>query len=197
VTAARKTGRKTGRTTAAQSEARKVLSATGAALLVAATLLLFAVLPAEYGWDPTGVGERLGLTGFSQSGPAALVVHDAAPHSDNIAFALAPFEAVEYKYRMAAGDSLFYSWRSQGEVVYDMHAEPDGAAKGYAESFHKGRAQSGHGSYRAAYDGIHGWFWQNRGSAEVTVTLGTRGYHQGAIEFRDGREFEYDAGTQP
>ena len=36
--------------------------ATILAVVVAASLLLTAVLPAEYGIDPTGVGRRLGLT---------------------------------------------------------------------------------------------------------------------------------------
>ncbi len=36
--------------------------ATILAVVVAASLLLTAVLPAEYGVDPTGMGRRLGLT---------------------------------------------------------------------------------------------------------------------------------------
>ncbi len=36
--------------------------ATILAVVVAASLLLTAVLPAEYGVDPTGLGRRLGLT---------------------------------------------------------------------------------------------------------------------------------------
>ena len=36
--------------------------ATILAVVVAASLLLTAVLPAEYGIDPTGLGRRLGLT---------------------------------------------------------------------------------------------------------------------------------------
>jgi hypothetical protein len=27
----------------------------------------------------------------------------------------------------------------------------------------------------AAFDGTHGWFWRNRGTADVTVTLVVRG----------------------
>ena len=36
--------------------------ATIVALLVAAVVVVTAVLPAEYGIDPTGVGRRIGLT---------------------------------------------------------------------------------------------------------------------------------------
>jgi hypothetical protein len=40
--------------------------ATVAALIVAVIVSLVAVLPAEYGIDPTGVGKRLGLTQMGQ-----------------------------------------------------------------------------------------------------------------------------------
>jgi hypothetical protein len=39
---------------------------TMAAVLVAAFVLVAAVLPAEYGVDPTGLGKRLGLTQMGQ-----------------------------------------------------------------------------------------------------------------------------------
>ena len=39
--------------------------AAGAALLVAGVILVIAVLPAEFGVDPTGIGRRLGLTAMS------------------------------------------------------------------------------------------------------------------------------------
>jgi hypothetical protein len=31
------------------------------------------------------------------------------------------------------------------------------------------------GSLTADYDGSHGWFWRNRGSRDVTITLKTNG----------------------
>lgn len=40
--------------------------ATVVALLVAALVVVVAVLPAEYGVDPTGLGKRLGLTQMGQ-----------------------------------------------------------------------------------------------------------------------------------
>ncbi len=41
---------------------RQLLRSTAIAVVVAAALLVFVVLPAEYGLDPTGVGRLLGLT---------------------------------------------------------------------------------------------------------------------------------------
>lgn len=45
---------------------RRLLRSTLLALAVAIALLLTAVLPAEYGIDPTGVGRMLGLTRMGQ-----------------------------------------------------------------------------------------------------------------------------------
>ena len=51
---------------------RQLLAATGAAAAAAALLLVVAVLPAEYGIDPTGIGKRLGLLALARTAaPAA------------------------------------------------------------------------------------------------------------------------------
>ena len=50
---------------------RKVLIATGVALLTAAALLFGAILPAEYGIDPLGTGRLLGLLALGQAQPFA------------------------------------------------------------------------------------------------------------------------------
>lgn len=170
---------------------RRIIGASLASLLVALILLVTLVLPAEYGWDPLGTGAALGLLGMSEGGGSALHSQEGEWRKDSIEFTLSPFEAVEYKYRLEAGDTLLYHWRSNEAVVFDMHAEPDGAAPGFAESFEKSQGSFRSGSYRAPFAGIHGWFWQNRSQTEVTVTLQTRGFFSSATEFRDGREFEY------
>jgi len=43
----------------------RLMMAVGAALLVSGMILVLAVLPAEFGVDPTGIGARLGLTAMS------------------------------------------------------------------------------------------------------------------------------------
>ena len=48
---------------------------------------------------------------------------------------------MEYKYRLDKGAVLLYSWKATGRVNYELHAEPDGAPKGYAESYEKRNAQ--------------------------------------------------------
>ena len=163
-----------------------MLTATLGAVGVAAVILVTLVLPAEYGVDPLGTGEALGLLGLSRQPPSAVTHQERTFHVDDVGFELAPFESVEYKYRLEAGSSLMYSWTASGEAIYDLHAEPDGAKPGFAESFARGRSVAENGTYVAPFPGIHGWFWENRGALPIRVELTTSGFYETATEFRDG-----------
>ena len=170
--------------------APKLLRATLISLVLAAVVLFTLVLPAEYGIDPLGTGEALGLLGLSRSGPSAIVDATIDLRHDRIVFELAPFESVEYKYRLEQDAGMVFRWSATGELVYDMHAEPDGAEAGYAESFDTGRGAGASGTYLAPFPGIHGWFWENRGTQTVRLSLDTDGFYSLAIEFRDGDQSE-------
>ena len=168
-------------------EARQIILASGGAALVAAILLMTVILPSEYGWDPLGTGAALGLMELAGEDGTPLTLQAAGPYSDSIAFALAPYESVEYKYRLEADDTMIFEWRASEEVLVDMHAEPDGAAPGYAQTFNKTRTTHGKGSYRAGFDGIHGWYWQNRTQEDVIVTLKAQGFFTESLEMGNGR----------
>ncbi len=172
-------------------ESRRIIVSSAVSFVAAAILLLTVVLPAEYGWDPLGTGEAMGLLGLAGDDVRPLRAQPQNWHSDEIRFQLLPFESVEYKYRLEEGAAMLYRWTADGELLFDMHSEPDGAATGYAETFNKANSQAEQGNYTAPFAGIHGWFWQNRGEEEVTVTLRTAGFYSSAIEFRDGHSFRY------
>jgi hypothetical protein len=163
---------------------RRIAVATLVAVAVAAIILVTAVLPAEYGIDPLGTGRALGLLDLAPGRSDVLAPEAADFKVDSVTFVLGPFESVEYKYRIGQRGSLVYAWKATGELLYDFHAEPDGAPEGYAESFDQSRASEQRGTYRAPFSGIHGWFWENRGTSDVTVRLTTAGFYTGAIEFR-------------
>ena len=165
---------------------KRIAWATFGALAAANAIFFAFVLPAEFGIDPTGIGRTLGLVGLAGAPPED--VHRTATPllADRRAFELAPFESVEFKYDLAAGDGLVYAWTATGEVVFDFHAEPEGAAPGVAESFAQGRADADRGTYVAHFTGIHGWFWENRGVATVAVSLRVSGFATGAAAYRDG-----------
>jgi hypothetical protein len=104
-----------------------------------------------------------------------------AASSDRTVIALNPGQGREIKVEMREGASVAYTWTVEGGVVNsDTHGDRPGLAyHGYA----KGSAQSSdRGTLVAAFDGMHGWFWRNRGRAPVTVTLETRGEYRNLHE---------------
>ena len=178
--------------------------AAGAALLVSGVILVIAVLPAEFGVDPTGIGRRLGLIAMSDiqksldafeanrgaaaAGGAIVVPQERAYQHETIDLKLGPRQSVEYKYRLDKGEALLFSWKTTGPVAYEFHAEPDGAPRGYAQSYEKGDGKSeASGTLTAPFPGIHGWYWENTTDKEVTVTLKSAGFYNLAHEFRNGQ----------
>ena len=187
-------------------EARnRVAVAAGAALLVAGLVLVMFVLPAEFAVDPLGTGARFGLLDLGIIGQqvealesagatggagetAILAPQDRPFQQETVDFKIAPGEFVEYKYRLDKGEALLYSWKASGPVNLDFHAEPDSGPRGYAQSYETKQAVSeASGTMTAPFSGIHGWYWQNTGSQEVTVTLHSSGYYSLSHEFRDGQ----------
>jgi len=182
---------------------QRIALVAGAALLAAGLILVMFVLPAEYGVDPLGTGARLGLlqlgiTGqqvdalnaaaAAGTGRGDIVVAQNGPfQQETVAFKLAAHDAMEYKYRLEKGEALLYSWSATAPVNYELHAEPDGAPRGYAQSYEKrpGIDQAS-GTLTAPFSGIHGWYWENSGDREITVTLKTAGFYNLAHEFRKG-----------
>jgi hypothetical protein len=181
----------------------RIAIAAGAAILVAGVILVTIVLPAEYAVDPLGTGRRLGLLELGEtgkqvdalnasaaaaSGPAqgAILVGQDRPFTeDRVDFVIAPHQGMEYKYRLEKGEALLYSWTATAPVNYELHAEPDGAPRGYAQSYEKRDAMNAAaGTLTAPFPGIHGWFWENTGDQPVTVTLTSAGFYNLAHEFR-------------
>jgi hypothetical protein len=112
----------------------------------------------------------------SASAQQPMVLAQAAkPKTDETVFTLKPNEGAEYKMTMRAGGTVNFSWTVQGGVVnYDMHGVP--ADGGKEQSYKNGRGvTSDQGTLTAAGDGGQGWFFRNRSSQDVTITLKTNG----------------------
>jgi len=183
---------------------RQLTKATLIALAVAAVLLVTAVLPAEHGIDPTGIGRRLGLFGMSAGAPppkpaapapaASAGAAPAAPASlisnayvnqsatpfrtGEMQVTLAPDQGAEIKARMRKGDQATFSWSTgAGPVEFDMHGEEINAAKDTFTSYWQADAAAAAGTFTAPFEGTHGWYWHNNGSAPVTVTVTVSGFY--------------------
>ena len=117
--------------------------------------------------------------------PGAFVAQPGLFKVDSMEIRLAPKEGMEYKYRLAKGAGLLFSWTASAPVHYELHSEPEAGPKGYAETFDKQDSRdSGHGNYVAPFPGIHGWYWENRTDAEVVIRLVTAGHYSESLEFR-------------
>jgi hypothetical protein len=183
---------------------QRIAVVAGAALLAAGLILVMFVLPAEYGVDPLGTGARLGLVQLGITGQqvdalnaaaaaggtgrGAIIVAQNGPfQQETVAFKVAAHDGMEYKYRLEKGEALLYSWSATAPVNYELHAEPDGAPRGYAQSYEKRPStDQASGTLTAPFAGIHGWYWENAGDREITVTLRTAGFYNIAHEFRKG-----------
>lgn len=162
---------------------RKVAIATAAAVVVAALLLVTVVLPAEYGIDLTGAGAALGLLGLAQEQPIS--AQDDEYRLDEAMLRVGPGGWLEYTYRMEVGATMLYSWEATGPLEYNFHSAPDGAPPGYAESFDAQTNARARGAYTAPFTGVHGWYWENETSEEVTISFWTAGFYSEAHEARD------------
>ena len=121
-------------------------------------------------------GQQSSLLGDILSGLFIASAHaqDApATRSDTTTVTLKPGEGAEVKLRMLKGAKVSFTWSVEGGVVnFDMH----GDGGGEEVSYEKGRAvPAAEGVLEAGFDGKHGWFWRNRGKADVTVILKTDG----------------------
>lgn len=171
--------------------------AIGIALAVAALILTVAVLPAEYGIDPLGAGQALGLTKLNggtrkaaevSPAPASAAAGVASPvssstmplRSDEMRVLLQPGQGAEVKALMRKGEHFVFSWASDGgPVKSDMHGEPEHAQPGEFTTYRKVAQQSAaQGAFTAGFDGIHGWFWRNKGAQPVTITVKVTGFHE-------------------
>lgn len=180
---------------------RNLAITTVAALAVATTILVTTVLPAEYGLDPLGAGEALGLMAMSRPPTAEAVApptgasavkpvtegpiarYTATFKRDSTAFTLGPYEYVEYKYHLESGASMLYSWQASAAVIHDFHGELDGDPN-KVTSFDKSNRQDDYGAFAAPFNGIHGWYWENPGGEPITITLTSSGFYASALEFR-------------
>ncbi len=165
------------------------LTTLGAAL-VAGIILLVAVMPAEFGKDPTGLGEKLGLLTLGQPAAAAEVVIESQAQLDQVEVSsawredrsqlvLMPGQGAELKAIMEVGDGFVYQWQAEGAAVhFDMHGQkPNAASNDFTRYWMEDARAEAHGVFQASFAGEHGWYWENRSAEPVTITLTLKGFY--------------------
>lgn len=175
---------------------RRLAMLTICALALATLVFVAVVLPAEFGRDPTGFGRLTGLDRLrapavevmtasplateSRSGPAN--TYARALRSDRFLIPLEFGDELEFKVQMAAGGTLVYSWTAQGQrTPQDMYADFHGEARQVEPhklmEYRQQVETASNGSLVAPFDGVHGWFFQNRGEDKIVVQLQLSGFY--------------------
>lgn len=108
--------------------------------------------------------------------PAAFSQGGTALRRDSLTVTLPPGKGAEVKMLLKSGEGVVFHWTATGDVALDMHGERAGA-KGTWTSYSIERAQrEAAGTFVAPFNGSHGWYWQNRGTAPVTVEIDVAGF---------------------
>lgn len=161
---------------------------------IAAILLVTVVMPSEYGIDPLGTGRLVGLTAMGESkgldvaqvqeveSGGELLLDEPSAADGNVALSaganevrltLQPDEGREVKATMLAGQALKFEWSAadNAQVNWELHGEEIGAPGNEYTSYEKGVSAGESGTFRAPFDGTHGWFWRNRTSTPAIITV--------------------------
>ena len=92
---------------------------------------------------------------------------------------------LEYMIRMKAGDTVVYSWEvlsiANAQSFYTEfhgHTEAEPGQGGDLMFYEKASGATASGSLIAPWHGIHGWYWQNKSEAPVTVRLRMAGFYE-------------------
>lgn len=190
----------------------KLIKSTILAAATAGGLLVTVVMPSEYGIDPTGVGNALGLKrmGEIKVSLAEEAVADKAKDAQNVVVAevtpvveevkpepqmqvatqshemtvtLAPDEGTEIKVAMKKGATVSYEWWTDGgKANFDIHGDSKELQINY-HNYSKGSSVRESGELVADFDGSHGWFWRNRTKSPLTVTIKTDGEYSSIKRF--------------
>ncbi len=160
---------------------KSLLTATAIAMLLALTILITAILPAEFAIDPTGIGHKLGLIELAQASenqqPQVLsCAKELTAWTDITAITIPAHKGLEYKFHLSKDARFDYAWNSNGPALYfDFHGEPQGDTTGYFKSYQETTGNQANGQLIAPFEGSHGWYWENKSATPVTVMLSTKG----------------------
>lgn len=184
-----------------QLSKRTLVLATLGALILAVFVLFAAVIPAEFGKDPSGLGK---LTGLGRLwGPKQIEVdanageisrtHDYASgyRSDVVEIHLEgafnndfKTRELEYKVHMNKDAVVLYEWevigaRNPDDLYYDFHGHTltEAGTEMTVANYKKDFTDHMNGSLMAPFDGIHGWFFRNGGIDPITVRIRMTGYY--------------------
>lgn len=91
-------------------------------------------------------------------------------------------KGIEYKFKMLKYGKTKYEWSTEGAVLYsDMHGEvlmENPPKEEWFESYTEAYSNNVVGTLTAPFAGIHGWYFRNKNSEDVVVTIKLKGEYQ-------------------
>ena len=149
-------------------------------MVVAATILITAILPAEFGIDHTGIGSMLGLDALNNPIESPVVANRSGEgeiefRQDEVEILIPANSGLEYKFFLETYSNINYEWSSPSSLYFDMHGEPEGDTTGYFESYGASITDEMKGSVTVPFSGSHGWYWRNDTDQDVSINLKTLG----------------------
>lgn len=109
--------------------------------------------------------------------PSPAAPAPAREREDTQSFTLGPRQNIEWKFRMAEGARMEYSWSAGRPVYFDFHGDYDDGRDRFV-SHKEATLASDRDTFTAPFAGRHGWFFSNGNMQAVTVTLATKGAYE-------------------
>ncbi len=180
--------------------AGRMLAITAGAFILGSLIVFGAILPAEFNWDPLGLGRATGLdrlwaprqVAFDTSTSAVPLAREYSSgfRSDTIEIAMGSDgdrsgrDELEYKVRMRKDATLIYQWSVSDiadpeEFYYEFHGHTLANPAEMTVAFYKkAMGASENGALTAPFDGVHGWFFQNQSVNPVVVHVKISGFYE-------------------
>src|SRR5688500_12478799 len=164
--------------------ARRACRLVAHACAVAALASVTAVTPTAQTQQPLNpAGGQPGGPPVTPKPGGPLTPSSTTYEVDAIECVLVPDQFGEHKFRVGTGQVMVFDWQCSIRAAVDFHTVPDGKPISASETFMRGAATSGQGTYRAPYPGLHGWYWKNEGKENVTIVLNASGFFSEARMF--------------
>jgi len=178
-----------------------MLALTAAALVAASLIMFGAILPAEFNFDPLGLGRLTGLNrlwaprevAFDTSTGAVPLAREYAEgfRSDTIEIPLRAGgdstrgDELEYKVHMKKDATLIYQWSvvdlaKPDEFYFDFHGHTlaPNAKEMTVATYKQATGATANGALTAPFDGVHGWFFQNQSEKAIVVRVKIGGFYE-------------------
>ena len=149
-------------------------------MVIAVSIIITVILPAEFGIDHTGIGSMLGLDALNNPNESPEIISRRGEgelefRQDEVDVLIPANSGLEYKFFLEMHSNINYEWSSPSPLYFDMHGEPEGDTTGYFESYGASTTDGMKGSVTVPFAGSHGWYWQNDTDKNISVSLKTLG----------------------